>query len=99
MVIYELDFSTTRFAIDHASPCRDAHNDLLVQRTANRASRKFGDECIGRSKDTALGTTNILPIDEEIGVPLRQFCQCLINSTQHGGLSHLPSWRILLPLW
>ena len=84
MVVNELNFSTTRFTIYHACTGSDTNDDLFIERATDSTVGEFGDESGSCAEDTAFWAAHVLTINEEVGVTFCQFCQCFINSSQHG---------------
>src|SRR6266566_3622048 len=84
MVVNELNFSTTRFTIYHACTGSDTNDDLFIERTTDSTVGEFVDECGSCAEDAAFWAAHVLTINEEVGVTFCQFCQCFVNSSQHG---------------
>src|SRR5579883_2922828 len=73
VIIDKLDLGAARFAINHTRAGGNAYDDLLVERAADRAVRHFVDQQSGCSEDTAFGAADILAVDKEAIITLREF--------------------------
>src|SRR5918912_1530740 len=98
MIVNKLNLCTACLAIAHASTGSNTNNQLLIEGTTDCPSRELRYEQSCGPKDAAFGATDILPVDEETRVTLRQFNERLVDRTQHRCLASGSARSILPPL-
>src|ERR1700730_6019074 len=96
VIFNELDLAAASAAIDHRRACRNAKDELLVQRAANGGSRKFADQRLRRDEDTAAQDAGIRTVDEKAAVSARHHGEGLVDRVEHTdcawGTGRLDSW-------